>query len=143
VNLAILALALPLADGGDPAAAYRFAPADDRTQLESGPWRLVSAVVGGQEVRSERIDEDTEIRVTFRKDDLFVKYGRKPATRSRFRLDSRAKTMDLHDDDAPPYLAIYTLERDTLRVALAEGKRPTGFTNADATFVFTFKRVRP
>jgi uncharacterized protein (TIGR03067 family) len=125
-------------------------PKDDVTQKEmkslQGTWAPTAVESGGAKATDEQLKKvagDLEIKG----DKITMEIWSTPG-KATLKIDptKKPKTMDFVNDGKTTGLAIYELDRDTLRICfqVEDGRpRPEEFTSKGAFVIFTYKRQQP
>ena len=132
-----------------PAAGTPKENAKKDAEVLQGKWVATAIEQRGKALPAE--DVQVSMLTLVIKGDRFEFYTLTREREGKFRLDSAARphAIDLKRDPdgaekEASLLGIYELDRDTLRLAVDEGKRPTEFRSKgkDGALVVTFKRVK-
>jgi uncharacterized protein (TIGR03067 family) len=145
--LALGLASLTFADSGNDTGSYSFTPMDSGGQdLQGGEWKLAGIKQGQQNIPEELLKQ-IDMRFTFRGGKMTLTMtmgGQKVETKEgTFKLNTskRPREIDMTADNQT-MLGIYEFEKDTLKIAMGPGKRPTSFdVKGGDEIVFILKRV--
>jgi uncharacterized protein (TIGR03067 family) len=142
MNLVLFAVALTVADGGEPAHAYEFVDPDDFPRLQRCEWRIMYLWVNGEGIVG--VLPDVDHRVVFRDGKMIMNpYREERSSAAAVKLNPYAtpKRLDWGEDR----LAIYRLENDVLQIAMGGDNepRPMSFSAKEARFLIVLRPARP
>jgi uncharacterized protein (TIGR03067 family) len=109
-------------------SAARAEEKKDAKKLD-GTWTVTSIEHGGEKVPADDVKDST---VTFAGDNVTYHDGKSGKDKKgTVKIDTSKKpwTIDITPSEGQAMKGIYTLDGDTLKIALSEDARPTAFTS--------------